>query len=128
MRETGRGVKTPWYCLLPEVKFTGTFIMKKIHKTKETTPENSAKGKPAQQPVIPVIVSDDRIGSNEPLDEANAHAGETPDFAAGVDEVQTSDHRVRKIEAEDEHTNEILIEEGLQGHMSGSLTKPRKTT
>jgi len=101
--------------------------MKNLHNSKKPTSGKSGNGKPAQQPANPIIVSDDRLGSNEPLDEADAHAGETPDFATGVDEVQTSDHRIRKIEAEDEHTNEVLTEEGLQGHMKGSLTKPRKT-
>lgn len=102
--------------------------MKNLHKAKKATWGDSGKGKSAQQPTIPIIVSDDRLGSNEPPDEANAHADEAPDFAAGVDEVQTSDNRVRKIEADDEHTGEVLVEEGLQGQMTGSLTKPRKTT
>jgi len=43
-------------------------------------------------------------------------------------EVPTSDHRVSKIEPDDEHNNENLIEESLQGYMHGSLTKPRKIT
>jgi hypothetical protein len=102
--------------------------MKNLHNAKKKTLGNSGKGKPAQQPVIPIIVADDRLGANEPTDEANAHEGDATDSAAEVDEDQTSDHRVRKIEAEDEHTNEVLIEEGMQGQMSGSLTKPRKTT
>jgi len=75
-----------------------------------------------------ISLSDDRIGPDEPLDEANVQEGETPGIAVGEEEVPTSDHRVSKIEPDDEHNNENLIEEGLQGHMHGSLTKPRKTT
>jgi hypothetical protein len=81
--------------------------MKKLHKTS---------------------VSNDRLGPDEPLDEANVQAGGTPVLGVGEEEVPTSDHRVSKIEPDDEHNNENLIEEGLQGHMHGSLTKPRKTT
>jgi hypothetical protein len=107
-----------------------TSIMKTLPKTKKTSPRikaknltlgDSGKNKSARLHVNPSIVSDDRLGSDEPLDEANGSA-------TGVKEVQASDHRVRKIEPEDEHNNENLIEEGLQGHMHGSLTKPRKTT
>ena len=75
-----------------------------------------------------ISVSDDRIGPDEPLDEANAYEGKAPGTAAGEVEVQTSGHRLRKMEPDDEHNNENLIEEGVQGYMRGSLTKPRKTT
>ena len=71
-------------------------------------------------------VSDDRLGPNEPLDEANPKEGGTSGIAAGEEEVPTSDHRVSKIEPDDEHNNENLVEEGLQGYMHDSLTKPRK--
>jgi len=81
--------------------------MKKLHKTS---------------------VSDDRLGPDEPLDEANVQADGPPVLGVGEEEVPASDHRVSKIEPDDEHNNENLIEEGLQGHMHGSLTKPRKTT
>jgi len=126
MHEMCRGVKTPWYRAHLEVNLVGIFLMKKPHNVKKPTLGDAGKGKPVKQS-DPIIVSDDRLGSNEPLDEANAKKGESPDFAAGVDEIQSSDHRIRKIEVEDEHTNEVLIEEGLQGRMKGSLTKPRKT-
>jgi len=96
-------------------------------EAKNLTLGDSGKSKSAHQP-NPIIVSDDRLGSDEPLDEANASEGEAPGPAAGAEEVLTSDHRVRKIEPGDEHNNENLIEEGLQGYMRGSLTKPRKTT
>jgi hypothetical protein len=104
--------------------------MKTLPKAKKTSPRSKAKNltlgasgknESTHRLVNPSIVSDDRLGSDEPLDEANGSA-------AGVNEVQVSDHRVRKIEPEDEHNNENLTEEGLQGHMHGSLTKPRKTT
>jgi len=82
--------------------------------------EKAGKSESAPRSVNPIIESDDRLGSDEPLDEANTSA-------AKVNEVQASDHRVRKIEPDDEHNNENLIEEGLQGRMCSSLTKPRKT-
>ena len=81
--------------------------MKKIHKTNLT---------------------DDRLGPDEPLDEASAHVSETPGNGAGEGEDPASDHRVSKIEPDDEHNNENLTEEGLQGYMHDSLTKPRKAT
>jgi hypothetical protein len=81
--------------------------MKKLHKTR---------------------VSNDELGPDEPLDEANGQKGENPGIAAGEGEIPTSDHRLNKIEPDDEHNNENLIEEGMQGYMHGSLTKPRKTT
>ena len=90
-------------------------------KAKNQTLEDSGRSESTHRLVNPSIVSDDRLGSDEPLDEANGSA-------AGVKEVQASDHRVRKIETDDEHNNENLIEEGLQGRMCGSLTKPRKNT
>ena len=107
-----------------------TPIMKTLPKAKKTSPRiqaknltlgDSGKSESTHRLVNPSIVSDYRLGSDEPLDEANG-------TAAGEKEVLTSDHRVRKIEPDDEHNNENLIEEGLQGHMRGSLTKPRKTT
>jgi hypothetical protein len=70
---------------------------------------------------------DDRLGPDEPLDQANALAGEAPGVAAREEEAQTSGHRVSNIEPDDEHNNENLTEEGMQGYMHGSLTKPRKT-
>ncbi len=75
-----------------------------------------------------ISVSDDRIGSDEPLDEANRQKGDTQGIVVQEGEVPESDHRVSKIEPDDEHNNENLIEEGLQGYMHDSLTKPRKTT
>ena len=81
--------------------------MKKLHKTS---------------------VSNERLGPDEPLDEANVQESAAPGIAAGEEEVSASDHRVSKIEPDDEHNNENLIEEGLQGYMHDSLTKPRKTT
>ena len=110
--------------------------MKTRHKAKNSSSQieakkltlgDSGKSKSAHQPVNPIIVSDDRLGSDEPLDEGNVHEGEAPGTAAGAEEVLTSDHRVCKIEPGDEHNTENLIEEGLQGYMRGSLTKPRKT-
>ena len=100
--------------------------MKNLHNAKEPTLGDSEKGKAAHQPVIPIIVSDDRLGSDEPLDEANSQGGEASVTAVGEDEVLSPDHRVSKIEPDDEHNNENLIEQGLQGHMHDSLTKPRK--
>jgi hypothetical protein len=73
-----------------------------------------------------IIVADDRLGPDEPLDEANAQEGSRPRIAIGEEIVPSSDHRVSKIEPDDEHNNENLIEEGLQGYMHESLTKPRK--
>ena len=73
-------------------------------------------------------VSNDRLGPDEPLDEANVKGGETPGIVVREEDVPTSDHRVSKIEPDDEHNNENLIEEGLQGYMHESLTKPRKVT
>ena len=74
-------------------------------------------------------VPNDQLGPDEPLDEANANAAsEAPGIAAREAEVPTSDHRISKIEPDDEHNNENLVEEGLQGYMHDSLTKPRKTT
>jgi hypothetical protein len=73
-------------------------------------------------------VSDDRIGPDEPLDEANRQKGDTQGSVVEEGEVSESDHRVSKNEPDDEHNNENLIEEGLQGYMHDSLTKPRKTT
>jgi hypothetical protein len=73
------------------------------------------------------IVPDDRIGPDEPVDQANAFAGKAPGVAAREEAAETSGHRVRNIEPDDEHNNEDLIEEGMQGFMHGSLTKPRKT-
>ena len=70
----------------------------------------------------------DQLGPDEPLDEAKGQEGEIPGLAVGEEEVPTSDHRFRKIEPDDEHNNENLIEEGLQGYMHDSLTKPRKNT
>ncbi len=90
-------------------------------KAKNLTLEDSGKSESTHRLVNPIIHPDDRLGSDEPLDEVNGSA-------KGVKEVQASDHRVRKIEPEDEHNNEILIGEGLQGYMRGSLTKARKTT
>ena len=109
--------------------------MKTLHKTKSSFCQikaknpasgNSGKSKPAHQLVNPIIVSDDRIGSDEPLDEANSQGGEASGTAVGEEEVLSPDHRVSKIEPDDEHNNENLIEEGVQGYMRGSLTKPRK--
>ena len=73
-------------------------------------------------------VSNDRLGPDEPLDEANGQGDEPPGIAVGEEEVPTSDHRVSNIEPDDEHNNENLVEEGLQGYMHDSLTKPRKIT
>jgi hypothetical protein len=70
---------------------------------------------------------DDRLGPDEALDQANALAGEAVGVAAREEEVKTSGHRVSNIEPDDEHNNEDLTEEGMQGYMHGSLTKPRKT-
>ena len=75
-----------------------------------------------------IIVSDDRLGPDEPLDEANAHVSEAASTTIGGLELPASDHRVSKIEPDDEHNNENLIEEGLQGYMHDSLTRPRKTS
>jgi hypothetical protein len=75
-----------------------------------------------------ITVPDDKLGPDEPLDEANAHLAEVAGTAGTEEEVPTSDHRVSKIEPDDEHNNENLIEEGLQGYMHDSLTKPRKIT
>ena len=72
-------------------------------------------------------VSDDRLGPDEPLDEANGQRADTKGITVGEEEVPTSDHRISKMEPDDEHNNENLIEEGLQGYMHDSLTKPRKT-
>jgi len=111
--------------------------MKKLHKTsisssgieaKSPTLDESGKSKHAHQPANSIIASNDRLGPDEPLDEANGQEGETPGIAAGEKEVPTSDHRVSKIEPDDQHNNEDLIEEGLQGYMHDSLAKPRKTT
>jgi hypothetical protein len=71
-------------------------------------------------------VSHDRLGPDEPLDETNGQEGEAPGIAAGEKEIPTSDHRLSKIEPDDEYNNENLIEEGLQGYMHDSLTMPRK--
>ena len=101
---------------LPKAKKTSTRL-----KAKHLTLEDSGKSESTHRLVNLIIESDDRLGSDEPLDEATS-------FAAGVKEVQASDHRVCKIEPDDEHNNENLIEEGVQGYMRGSLTKPRKTT
>ena len=73
-----------------------------------------------------LIVTDDRLGPDERLDEANEQEGARPSIAVGEEIVPNSDHRVSKIEPDDEHNNENLIEEGLQGYMHDSLTKPRK--
>jgi len=73
-----------------------------------------------------LIVTDDRLGPDERLDEANEQEGTRPSIAVGEKIVPSSDHRVSKIEPDDEHNNEDLIEEGLQGYMHDSLTKPRK--
>ena len=109
--------------------------MKTSHKTKNSfnqaeartlTLGDSGKRKSPHQPENPIIASDDRLGPDEALDEANVHEGEAPGTAAGAEEVLTSDHRVRKIEPGDEHNTENLMEEGLQGYMHDSLTKPRK--
>ena len=75
-----------------------------------------------------ISVSDDRIGPDEPLDEATRQKSDTQGSVVEKGEVPESDHRVSKIEPDDEHNNENLIEEGLQGYMHDSLTKPRKTT
>ena len=120
---------------VPRAKLTFTSIMKISHKTKNSscrieaksmTLDDSEESKSAHQPVNIIIVSNDRLGSDEAVDEANAQERETPGIAAMEEEVQTSDHRVSKIEPDDEHNNENLIEEGLQGYMHDSLTKPRK--
>ena len=73
-------------------------------------------------------VSDDRLGPNEPLDEANGQRADAKGITVGEEEVPTSDHCVSKMEPDDEHNSENLIEEGLQGYMHDPLTKPRKTT
>ena len=73
-------------------------------------------------------VSNDRLGPDELLDIASGPEGGTSGIAIGAEEILTSDHRVSKIEPDDEHNNENLIEEGLQGYMHDSLTKPRKIT
>jgi hypothetical protein len=73
-------------------------------------------------------VSNDRLGPDEPLGEASGQEGETSGIAIGEEEIPNSDHRVSKIEPDDEHNNENLVEEGLQGYMHDSLTKPRKIT
>ena len=110
--------------------------MKTLHKSKNSsfqteaknmTLDDSEKSKSAHQPFNKIIVSNDRFGSDEPLDEANAQEGETSGSAAMEEEVRTSDHRASKMEPDDEHNNENLIEEGLQDYMHDSLTKPRKT-
>jgi hypothetical protein len=72
--------------------------------------------------------SNDRLGPDEPLDEANGQKVDIHGTPVGEEEVPTSDQRVSKMEPDDEHNNENLIEEGLQGYMHDSLTKPRKTT
>lgn len=108
--------------------------MKTPHKSsshqaeaKKMTLDDSESRKP-HQPVNPTVVSDAQLGPDEPLDEASAHVSEAPGTAVGEVEALTSDHRILKMEPNDEHNNEDLIEEGLQGYMHGSLTKPRKTT
>jgi hypothetical protein len=121
--------------LVQSGKFTNPSIMKKLHKTSSSSSrietkslalDDSGKSKHAHQPAKSIIASNDRLGPDEPLDEANGQ--EIPGTAVGEKEVLTSDHRVSKIEPDDEHNNENLIEEGLQGYMHDSLTKPRKTT
>ena len=73
------------------------------------------------------IVSDDRLGADEPVDEATTSDGkDSPGDAAP--ESLLEDHRVAVIEPNDEHNGEILINEGMQGYMKRSLTKPRKGT
>jgi hypothetical protein len=73
-----------------------------------------------------IIVADARLGPDEPLDEANEREGARPGIVVGEEIVPNSDHRVSKIEPDDEHNNENLIEEGFQGYMHDSLTKSRK--
>jgi hypothetical protein len=72
---------------------------------------SSKKPKSTPTSVRPILAPDDRLGSDEPLDGSKASGG---------------DHRIQKIEPNDEHNTEELIEEGMQGYMHGSLTKPRK--
>jgi hypothetical protein len=98
-------------------------ILKKLMKKSP----NSRSKKYKLTPVSTEPKPDDRLGPDEPLDQANVLAGEAPGVAARAEEAQTSGHRVNKIEPDDEHNNEDLTEEGLQGYMHGSLTKPRKT-
>jgi hypothetical protein len=85
------------------------------------------KEKSSHQSENSAVVRDDRLGPDEPLDEANTSKGEPLRVSAEEEAALTSDHRVSKIEPDDEHNNEDLVEEGMQGHMHGSLTKPRKT-
>jgi hypothetical protein len=94
---------------------------------KHSAPTASKVKKPTPPPANPAIVPDDRLGPGEPLDQANALAGEAPGVAARDEEAESSGHRVKNIEPDDEHNNDDLIEEGMQGYMHGSLTKPRKT-
>jgi hypothetical protein len=94
---------------------------------KHSVPNAPKNRKPALQPVKPTPVADDRLGPDEPTDEADALKGEAPGVAVRETEVESSGHRVTNIEPDDEHNNEDLIEEGMQGYMHGSLTKPRKT-
>jgi hypothetical protein len=76
---------------------------------KPLAPSKKAKSPPPS--VRPKLAPDDRLVPDQPLDETKADAG---------------DHRIPKIEPNDEHNAEELIEEGMQGYMHGSLTKPRK--
>jgi hypothetical protein len=95
-------------------------------ESKKVTSRGSGKSKPAPVPANPPIASDDRLGSDEPVDEAASREGKVAGTTPASDGVETADHRVRKIEPDDEHNNENLIEEGMQGYMRGSLTKARK--
>jgi hypothetical protein len=94
---------------------------------KNSNLSTSKKETSSHQSKNSTFVRDDRLGPDEPLDEANTSKGEPLGVTAEEEAALTSDHRVSKIEPDDEHNNEDLVEEGMQGHMHGSLTKPRKT-
>jgi hypothetical protein len=91
---------------------------------KSSHPSTSKKkASPSLKEISPL---DDPLVSDNPVDETNLAVDQFA-VAAREDEATSSGGRVEPIQPDEEGNAESLIEEGLQGYMHGSLTKPRKT-
>ena len=92
---------------------------------KKSSHPSTSKKKASPSPKKNAPIENPLIADN-PADEPNL-AVEQFAVVAREDEATSSGGRVEPIQPDEEGNAESLIEEGLQGYMHGSLTKPRKT-
>ena len=93
---------------------------------KSSHPTKPQKGNSPNQASKVIAPLEDAFVPDVPSDEPDL-AVEQFAVVARDDEATSSGGRVEPIQPDEEGNAESLIEEGLQGYMHGSLTKPRKT-